>query len=85
MIPATKSKPSHGDRGRLLGIHEIAAMFGVRRDTVDKWRTRNVLPEPDEDLHAGPVWWETTIIGWARATGREVGASHLMSTVKGPS
>jgi len=45
-------------------------MFGVRRDTVDKWRTRDVLPEPDADLHAGPVWWETTLIRWARRTGR---------------
>lgn len=73
MIPAQKSKPSAGDRGKLCGIHEIAAMFGVHRDTVDKWRSRSLLPEPDEDLHGGPVWWEATLIRWARATGREVG------------
>ncbi len=76
MIPASKSKPSLGGRGRLLGIHEIAAMFGVQRDTVDKWRSRKLLPEPDEDLHGGPVWYETTIIRWARRTGRELGASR---------
>ncbi len=73
MIPGSKSKPAHGARGRLLGIHEIASMFGVQRDTVDKWRSRKLLPEPDETLHAGPVWWETTIIRWARSTGRETG------------
>ncbi len=71
MIPAHRSGPAN--RGRLLGISEVADMFGVRRDTVDKWRTRDVLPEPDADLHAGPVWWETTLIRWARRTGREIG------------
>ncbi len=77
MIPASKSGPVHRDRGRLLGIHEIAAMFDVQRATVDKWRSRNVLPDPDETLHAGPVWWEATLITWARRTGREVGASPM--------
>lgn len=73
MIPAHRSGPSQSGRGRLLGIYEIAVMFGVHRDTVDKWRSRDILPEPDEDLHGGPVWWETTLIRWARRTGREVG------------
>jgi len=76
MIPASKSHPTHRERGKLLGIHEVADMFGVQRDTVDKWRSRDLMPDPDEVLHAGPVWWETTLIQWARKTGREVGASR---------
>ncbi len=75
MIPASKSNPTHRDRGRLYGIHEVAELFGVERSTVDKWRSRGVLPDPDENLHAGPVWWETTLIRWARQTGRTIGAS----------
>lgn len=85
MIPASSSKPAHRGRGRLLGIHEIAAMFGVQRDTVDKWRKRGIMPDPDEPLHAGPVWWETTIIQWARSTGREIGGTSRDPTGNPPS
>ena len=69
MLPGNKSRPQQ-HAGRLLGIHEIADAFGVERATVDQWRRRGVLPDPDVDLQGGPVWWESTLRRWARASGR---------------
>ena len=57
----------------------------MQRDTVDKWRKRGIMPDPDEPLHAGPVWWETTIIQWARSTGREIGGTSRDPTGNPPS
>ncbi len=48
----------------------IAARLGVTRETVQKWRTREVLPLPDYPQLSTPVWdWET-IRTWAEETGR---------------
>ncbi len=48
----------------------IAVRLGVTRETVQKWRTRNVLPLPDYPQLSTPVWdWET-ILEWADTTGR---------------
>jgi hypothetical protein len=54
----------------LVGLTEIAERLGNPVDTVKKWRHRGLLPEPDWQLAAGPVWeWETIRI-WALETGR---------------
>ncbi len=55
---------------RLVGIGEIAELLNVKRGTVGQWRHRGVLPDPDQMLLVTPVWWETTIIKWAKETGR---------------
>ncbi len=48
----------------------IAVRLGVTRETVQKWRTREVLPDPDYPQLANPLWdWET-IRTWAESTGR---------------
>ena len=48
----------------------IAERLGVKVETVDQWRIREVMPPPDfPDLHS-PVWHWTTIEDWAKATGR---------------
>ena len=48
----------------------IAERLDVPRDTVQKWRSRGVLPEPDYPQLANPLWdWET-IKEWAYSTGR---------------
>ena len=55
---------------RLVGIGEIAELLNVKRGTVGQWRHRGLLPPPDQMLKITPVWWESTIIAWAKKTGR---------------
>ncbi len=53
----------------------IAERLNVTRETVQKWRHRRVLPEPDYPQLANPLWdWET-IREWAQQTGRLKGWS----------
>ena len=48
----------------------IAERLNVPRDTVQKWRSRGVLPLPDYPELSTPIWdWET-IEEWATNTGR---------------
>lgn len=42
--------------GMLLGTAEVAALLGVERPRVGKWRALGRIPEPLEDLKATPVW-----------------------------
>lgn len=54
----------------LTDLTTIAERLGVPKDTVNKWRHRQLLPEPDYDLSVGPVWEWETIREWAEKTGR---------------
>ena len=54
----------------LLGNVEIAALLGVKIQTVHVWRTRGALPPPDYTLSSTPVWFRKTIVEWALSTGR---------------
>jgi hypothetical protein len=54
----------------LVDIGGIANRLNVPKDTVNKWRHRGLLPEPDFDLSMGPAWWWPTIEEWAERTGR---------------
>ena len=78
----TKRKPLD-----LVGVTEIAEMFGVHRVTAAKWRqdaekkrrdgtpVPGLLPEPDAWLgDRQPIWFRATIVAWAKRTGREVAA-----------
>jgi hypothetical protein len=60
------------DDDGLVGLGEIQARLGVERDTVDHWRTRRVLPEPDPADAEGrrPRWRWRAVREWAVATGR---------------
>ena len=54
-----------------VGLAEIAQRLRVQRDTVDKWRARNLLPEPTWPSVGGrPAWNWPVIETWARETGR---------------
>lgn len=55
-----------------IGVQEIAAMLGVERATVDQWRTRKTLIEPDWTVGGRPAWATSTIAEWAVATNRRV-------------
>ncbi len=48
----------------LYGIAEIAAALGARPPTVAQWHRRGRLPQPDEVLAMGPVWYGDTIRPW---------------------
>jgi hypothetical protein len=58
----------------LVGITEIAARLGVRRQTVDQWRQRGGVgfpgPSPDITIGGRPVWDWADVEAWARQTGR---------------
>lgn len=53
-----------------MGLVEIASRLGVQRNTVDVWRQRCLLPEPDWTVGGRPAWNWSTIDEWARASGR---------------
>lgn len=55
-----------------VGLIEIADRLGVQRNTVDVWRQRGVLPDPDWTVGGRPAWNWPTIEQWARDSGRLV-------------
>lgn len=55
----------------IVGVREIAALLGVKEQTVRTWRYRKLLPEPDATVSGIPVWRRSTILRWAKETGRE--------------
>lgn len=54
-----------------VGIPEIAERLGVKRPTVDQWRWRGLLPEPDYTIGGRPAWEWDTIRAWAETTNRK--------------
>jgi hypothetical protein len=68
--PDTLDSMTKIDPADLVSIQEIATALEVRRDTVDKWRYRGVLPEPIATVASGPLWLWPDIEAWARQTGR---------------
>ncbi len=61
---------THNARIDPVGIIEIAERLGVARNTVDQWRTREVLPTPRWTVGGRPAWNWSDIDTWARETGR---------------
>lgn len=52
------------------GIAEIADTLGIDRQLVTVWRRRRSrgMPEPDDELAAGPLWLAETIEPWITST-----------------
>jgi prophage regulatory protein len=57
---------------RLVGTHEIAAMFGVSRQRAQQIAARKDFPRPYDVLHMGKVWRRKTVEQWAREHGRTI-------------
>jgi hypothetical protein len=53
-----------------VGLVEIAARLDRRRNTVDSWQQRGLLPPPRWTVGGRPAWNWPDIEAWARATGR---------------
>jgi len=58
------------DRMDLVGTSEIAEMFGVSRQYIDRLTRLDGFPEPIGEIRAGRIWERSTIEAWARMTGR---------------
>jgi predicted DNA-binding transcriptional regulator AlpA len=48
----------------VVGVAEIAKLFGVARNTAWRWAQRDGFPEPAR-LAAGPVWRRRDVERWA--------------------
>lgn len=54
-----------------VGLNQIAERLQVPRATVDTWRHRGQLPEPDLVLGPRQLLWEwAKVEAWAKGTGR---------------
>jgi chromosome partitioning protein len=52
---------------KLLGLAEIAEIFGVTRQVVANWKARKpTFPKPVVELKSGPVWQLEAIVTWAK-------------------
>ena len=54
------------DRSALVGVAEIADLFGVSRQAASNWRERLAdFPTPVASLKSGPVWELPDVLAWA--------------------
>ena len=54
------------NRPTLVGVAEIADLFGVSRQAASNWRDRHTdFPRPAASLKSGPVWELPAILEWA--------------------
>ncbi|GAA1890379.1 hypothetical protein [Streptantibioticus ferralitis] len=54
----------------LLGHAEIAALFDVKKQTSQKWRTDGTLPNPDLTASGNPYWLLATVLRLSAARDR---------------
>lgn len=61
----------------LVGHTEIAALFGIERQTSQKWRTDGILGEPDLIASGNPYWLLHTVLQLDGHSGREITERRL--------
>jgi len=61
----------------LLGHAEIAALFDVKRQTSQLWRSDGTLAEPDLLASGNPYWLLSTVMALDGQSGRAVSAQRL--------
>lgn len=71
-VPSLPDEPVINDGRTLMYTRHVSHMFGVREQTVSMWRykTREVMPDPDGWDGKRPYWYESTLRRWGRETGR---------------
>lgn len=57
---------------QLVSYEEIAALLGVQKATVWRWKSTDVLPEPVGKISGQWLWTREAIIEWAISTGRTI-------------
>ena len=63
------------NRSALVGVAEIADLFGVSRQAASNWRDRHAdFPTPAASLKSGPVWELPDILAWANEREMQVKA-----------
>ena len=73
-------------RSVLVGVAEIADIFGVSRQAASNWRERYVdFPKPAASLKSGPVWELPDIVAWAEARDMQVKAAKAQALESGMS
>jgi predicted DNA-binding transcriptional regulator AlpA len=48
----------------LVGLAEVAELFGVSKRTASRYAGRRDFPLPVARLRAGPIWLEEEVRGW---------------------
>jgi len=56
----------------LVGITEIARMFGVSPQRADQLAATPTFPQPVTRLSAGRIWERADVRRWAEATNRKI-------------
>ena len=67
MMSSTFEKMHH-----LMGVREIADMFGVSRQRASQFGNKADFPTPVATLASGPIWHTEDVEAWGRATGRTI-------------
>lgn len=63
MCASIKHMTTHTD---LLGLSEIAELYGVHRNTANNWSRQRDFPLPIAQLKMGPVWSREEVVAWKR-------------------
>jgi predicted DNA-binding transcriptional regulator AlpA len=48
----------------LLGLAELAELYGVTKATASNWSRRHTFPQPVQHLKMGPIWRKSEVIAW---------------------
>jgi prophage regulatory protein len=57
---------------RLVGVREVGKLLGVSRQRADQLVRTKGFPDPIAELASGRVWERTSVVRWARGTGRSI-------------
>ncbi|WP_248960915.1 hypothetical protein [Sphaerisporangium perillae] len=67
----------------LIGIKELAWIFGKKHTDISQWRNRGTLAPPDLTLSGAPLWLLDTILLDAERRNRTIAAEALESVRRG--